>query len=146
MGDVEKLTVEQRTELARLYFTAAQDATKEYDQRVFWLVAGSAAAFGYVQSRLPAASSLQLPCLLVFGWIALFVALIAIMLSFLWASNTHYLWARSWLWDDEECGGRAAASGRVIKIANWTALVAVFAGIGLISVFLLVNYFAGGVS
>jgi hypothetical protein len=144
MGSIENLTTEQRTEVAKLYFTAAQDAAKEYDQRIFWLVAGVAAAFGYLQSKLPAREEWALPCLLVIGWMALFAALAAIMFSFLNASSTHLMWAKYWLWDDEPCGDRAASSGRMTARANWIAFFGVFLGIGMISTFLLVNYLLGG--
>lgn len=134
-----ELTAEQRTELAKLYFNAAQDSSREYDQRVFWLIGGAAAAFAFLEAELPHRDQWSLVCLLILGWIALFIALVSIMLSFLMASSTHYTWAKYWLWDDESCGNEAAERGKRIRVANWTAFITVLSGIGLIGLFLTVN-------
>jgi len=141
---IEDLETEQRTELAKLYFAAAQEAAKEYDQRIFWLVTGASAIFGYLQSQLPPQAEWRFMCLLFLGWLSLFVALAAIMFSFLRASTTHHLWAKYWLWDDESCGDDAAKRGRSIRFANWTAFIAVFGGIALLGAFLAINFFIGG--
>ena len=139
MGEIDDLTPEQRTELAKLYFNAAQDSSKEYDQRVFWLIGGAAAVFAFLQDSLPKSDEWSLVCLLILGWLAMFAALIAIMLSFLWASDTHFKWAKYWLWDDEGSGDQAAQRRTRIRFANWTAFVTVLSGIALIGLFLAVN-------
>lgn len=141
MTSDSQLGPEHRVEIAKLYFNCAQASATEYDQRVFWLVAGSAAVFGYLQSKLPEAQHWALPCLLVIGWAAFFIAMVAVMFSFLKASSVHLLWAKSWLWDDNDSGDKAAMGGRIIGRANWVSFVAVFVGVGCHAVFLLVNYF-----
>lgn len=137
---IEDLTIEQRTVLAKLYFDAARDAAKEFDQRVFWLAAGAAGAFGYMQARLPAPSEWACPCLVVIGWVLLYVALVAVMYSFLSASRIHLIWAKYWLWDDAAAGDRAASEGRRIDAANYVSLTSLFLGIAFLGVFMWTNF------
>lgn len=135
----DDLTSEQRTELAKLYFGAAQESAKEYDERVFWLISGAAAIFAFLLKDLPRPEHWSFICFLLIGWLFMFVSLVSIMLSFLWSSQTHYKWAKYWLWDDASCGDEAASLGGRIRIANWVALVGVLAGIALVGVFMAVN-------
>ena len=123
------------------YIEGSREAAKEFDSRVFWLAGGSIALSLTFYQSLAQRTVVRAAGVLLLGWIALVVAIVAVMVSFqlsVLSCNAFTEYVTGAPGDSTKRDAGIGFARRVAQL-NWVALVSVGLGILVVLVFFLLN-------